>query len=508
MFETILHYWPMAMSAAVSFVFFALYWDERTKRLAVERRFAVVVDADAEARKIVRQAKAYGQQLAAEVVAARDQAAADADRQRAEIDKLRTATLNQAKADAEKLSKDAITARDQAAADAARLRAGMESLQALYAEKRLVYERLLKEIAIFDDRLAFAEMGVYEPHFDFTDSEKFKQEIEGVRQRQKDVVSAGGAVICRTEWTVEGSRAIGKTMTNRNIKLTLRAFNGECDAAISNIRWNNAVAMEARIAKVREQLNRLNETNTITITDKYFDLKLRELRLTHEHREKLKQEKEERAELARAAREEQKLLRDLEKAQEDEAHYERLLDKAKAEAASFHGQKLEAFNEQIRALERDLAEARSKAERAQAMAEKTSSGYVYIISNVGSFGANVVKIGLTRRLDPLDRVRELGDASVPFIFDTHAIIYSDNAPALERALHAEFEAVRINTQNFRKEFFRVGLDDVEAAVKRLAPAAPFFKDIEAQEYRETLARRHAALTAQDAEEQVALPVAI
>lgn len=468
MLETILDYWPMAMAASVSFVFFALYWDERSKRLAVERRFAVVVDADAEARKVVRQAKAY----------------------------------------AEKLTKDATTARDQVAADADRLRAETDKLRSQYAEKRAVYDRLLKEVAIFDDRLAFAEMGVYEPHFDFTDSEQFKEEIERVRQYQKDVVSAGQAVICRTEWTVEGSRAKGKTMTNRNIKLTLRAFNGECDAAISNVRWSNAVAMQNRITKVREQLDKLNETNTISITDEYLKLKLRELRLTHEHREKLKQEKEERAELARASREEQRLLRDLEKAQEDEAHYTRLLAKAKAEAASIHGQKLEAFNEQIKALERDLAEARAKAERAQAMAEKTSSGYVYIISNVGSFGADVVKIGLTRRLDPLDRVRELGDASVPFVFDTHAIIYSDNAPALERALHAEFEAVRINTQNYRKEFFRVGLDDVEAAVKRLAPAAPFFRDIEAQEYRETLARRHAALTGQQASEQAALPVGI
>lgn len=468
MLETILHYWPIAMSAAVSFVFFALYWEERTKRLAVERRFAVVVDADAEARKVVRQAKAYAQKLTTDAVAARDQLAAEGDR----------------------------------------LRADTEKLRAQYAEKRLVYDRLLKEVAIFDDRLAFAEMGVYEPHFDFTDSERFKAEIERVRQRQKDVVSAGRAVVCQTEWTVEGSRAKGKTMTNRNIKLTLRAFNGECDAAISNARWNNAVAMENRIVKVREQLDRLNETNTISISDEYLDLKINELRLTHEHREKLKQEKEERAELARASREEQKLLRDLEKAQDAEAHYAALLAKAKAEAASIHGQKLEAFNEQIRALERDLEKARAKAERAQAMAEKTSSGYVYIISNVGSFGADVVKIGLTRRLDPMDRVRELGDASVPFIFDTHAIIYSDNAPALERALHAEFEAARINAQNFRKEFFRVGLEQVEAAVKRLAPAAPFFKDIEAQEYRETLARRHAALTGEQAFEQEALPVTI
>ncbi len=142
----------------------------------------------------------------------------------------------------------------------------------------------------------------------------------------------------------------------------------------------------------------------------------------------------------------QRLIRDLEQAQREEDRYAELLAKAKAEAASISGQKLEAFNEQIRMLERDLAEARAKSQRAQAMAERTTSGYVYIISNVGSFGPDMVKIGLTRRLDPMDRVRELSDASVPFVFDTHAIIYSENAPALERALHAEFEYAGVNTQ--------------------------------------------------------------
>jgi len=222
----------------------------------------------------------------------------------------------------------------------------------------------------------------------------------------------------------------------------------------------------------------------------------------------VKAEREERAEAARLQRDEQRLVRDMERAEEEEARYQRLLDRAKAEAHSVVGPKLDAFRQQIEILEKDLAEAHAKFERAQAMAERTRSGYVYVISNLGSFGENVVKIGLTRRLDPADRVRELGDASVPFQFDTHAIIYSDDAPALERALHAEFESVRINVQNYRKEFFRARLDDVEAAVKRLAPDAPFFKDVEAQEYRETLARRKALLLALDIRAAETFPEAI
>ncbi|MEY9768587.1 hypothetical protein ABIA14_000864 [Sinorhizobium fredii] len=384
----------------------------------------------------------------------------------------------------------------------------IDDLRNSYVEKRAIYDRLIKEVAVFDEKLAFAEMGVYEPHFEFNDSEEYKRNIEVVRASQKAMVTAKTAAVCPTAWTVEGSTAKGQTMTNRNIKLTLRAFNNECEAAIANCRWSNVNAMEKRIATAFTQINKLNESNHVSITEPYLKLKFQELFLAHEYREKLKAEREERAELARAAKEEQKLIRDMERAEEEEARYQRLLDRAKAEAESAVGPKLEAFNTQIEMLERDLAEAHAKFERAQAMAEKTRSGYVYIISNVGSFGADVVKIGLTRRLDPTDRIRELGDASVPFVFDTHAIIYSDDAPTLERALHTEFEPVRVNAQNYRKEFFKATLDEVETAVSRLAPDASFFKDVEAQDYRETLAKRRSTLLAQEMAAETLLPEAI
>jgi len=385
-------------------------------------------------------------------------------------------------------------------AEEARVRAEIERLTEKsagvsneYGEKRAIYDRLVSEIAVYDERLAFAEMGVYEPHFDFTDSEAYKDAIRQVRDRQKAMISAKQAVVCTTNWTVGGSQAKGQTMSNRNVRLTLRAFNNECEAAIANVRWNNVNAMVRRVAGAKEQIDKLNQSNDTHITADYLKLRLEELLLTHEYREKLKAEKEERAEAARLAREEQRLIRDLEEAEEQEARYEAMLADAKSEASTSVGPQLDAYLSRIRLLEADLATAHAKAERAKAMAEQTRSGYVYIISNIGSFGEGVVKIGLTRRLDPQDRIRELGDASVPFVFDTHAIIYSDDAPALERALHVEFDGARINAQNHRKEFFRTTLEDVEAAIRRLAPTAPFFKDVEAQEYRETLARRQVEL---------------
>lgn len=357
----------------------------------------------------------------------------------------------------------------------------VEALKASYASKRQTMKKLEQQVAVYDERLSFAELGVYEPHFDFGDSEIYKEQIKDARAEQKAMVSQKTAAICPTDWTVDGSQSKGQAMINRQMRLTMRAFNNECEAAISNTRWNNVVAMEKRILNAAKQINAANASMNLTINERYVSLKLNELHLTHEYREQLKIEKDERAERARMEREEKKLLAEAAAAEKEEKKYQDLLDKARQEAGVDEGK--------IAELEAALAEAHAKAERAKAMAEMTKSGYVYIISNIGSFGEEVVKIGLTRRLDPDDRVKELGDASVPFSFDTHAMIYSDEAPALENALHKEFSDRRINSSNMRKEFFRVSLEEVEDAVERLAPDASFFKDREAQEWHETLARR-------------------
>ena len=232
---------------------------------------------------------------------------------------------------------------------------------------------------------------------------------------------------------------------------------------------------------------------SLSITDEYIKRKIEELRLTHEYREKQKAEREDRAELARVEREEKKLLAEAEAAEREERKYQALLDKARKDAQAAAGGVTSAMSQRITELEKALAEAHYASERARAMAEMTKSGYVYIISNVGSFGEDVVKIGLTRRLDPDDRVRELGDASVPFGFDVHAMIYPDEAPSLEYALHREFGDRRINMINPRTEFFRISLDEVENADKRLSPALSFFRDREAQEWHETMSRRNQVL---------------
>ena len=374
---------------------------------------------------------------------------------------------------------------DQLRSSAGKIQAETDELRTQYAEKRSIFLKLEEQVAVYDESLAFAELGIYEPHFDFGDSETYKEQIKAVRERQKSMVSAKAATACPADWHVDGSLSKGKTMINRQTRLTMRAFNKECEAAIANTRWNNALAMEKRIVNAAKQINKANASMRLVISEPYVALKLEELRLTHEYREQLKIEKEKRAEVAREEREEKRLIAEAKKAEREEQKYADLLRKVRAEAG--------VDQDRIAKLEAELAEARATSQRARAMAEMTKSGYVYIISNIGSFGEDVVKIGLTRRLNPDDRVRELGDASVPFRFDTHAMIYSEEAPTLEAALHNEFSDRRINAANMRKEFFEVTLDEVEEAVRTLAPDASFFKDREAQEWHETLALREQAL---------------
>ncbi|GAB3102559.1 DUF4041 domain-containing protein [Aestuariicella hydrocarbonica] len=376
----------------------------------------------------------------------------------------------------------------------------IKTLRTSYKEKRTLFEKLVKEAAIYDEEIQLAELGFYKPHFDFDTSERYKEEIAKVKQEQKDLISSTQAVYCTTEWSVEGSKAKGRTMTNRAIKLTARAFNNECDAAVSNTRWNNVDRMEQRIEKAYDAINKLNQSNAVVISHEYYSLKLKELRLAHEYAEKKQREKEEQQEIRLQMREEAKLEQELERALKEEEKYNKLLERAKKEAEKATGTKLNSLNQKISQMSKELKEAHEKSERAKSMAEQTKRGHVYIISNIGSFGDNVYKIGMTRRLEPLDRVKELGDASVPFTFDVHAMIHSEDAPALESSLHKKFDEVRLNLVNTRKEFFRVTLADVENAVRKISPEAEFIETAEARDYRESksiIAQRNKEKTASD-----------
>ncbi len=365
------------------------------------------------------------------------------------------------------------------------------TLRSDYENKRNVYEELLKEIRIVEEDLDFISYGIYKPHFDFETSTKYKLRMEQIRADQKRAVKDDTAILCSTEWSVGGSMREGRRMTNQYMKLMLRAFNNECDSAVLKVKWNNVFNMEERVKRAFNAVNQLGTIHNIEITQEYLYLKLDELHLAHEYQEKLYEEKEEQRRIKEQMREEEKVRREIEKAkreaEDEEKRYQKALVEAQKQLEKAKGQEFDKLKNKIMLLQQQLEEAQMNKERALSRAQLTKSGHVYVISNIGSFGGNIYKIGMTRRLEPLERVKELGDASVPFSFDVHALIYSENAPALENGLHQKFDERRVNMINNRKEFFRVSLDEIEKAVLSDNHEIEFTKIAEAKEYHETRA---------------------
>jgi hypothetical protein len=357
--------------------------------------------------------------------------------------------------------------------------------------------RLKSEAHALDEEANLREFGFYKPHYDFADSPAYQERLDAIHEQQKGMLKAKSAAGCNIEWSVNGSKTEGRKQINQMLRLMLRAFNGEADAAIAKVRYNNVHVMEARIDKSWEMINSLAQVQQCTVVPAYRDLKLAELRLSHEYEEKVAAEKEEQRRIKEQMREEEIALREIQKALEESEREERrfaeALEKARTQVEPLEGGKREAMAAKIAELERRLAEAHEKGVRAKSRAEMTRSGHVYVISNVGSFGEDVFKIGMTRRLEPMDRVRELGDASVPFQFDVHAIIYTDDAPALEYTLHREFDHHRINLVNERKEFFKVPIDRIAEVARKHKADAHFTLLAEAAEFRKTtalIAARH------------------
>ncbi len=412
--------------------------------------------------------------------------------------------ITDTEAEARRLRADATRDTDRLKTDAAqeveRLRSQIEGerkqLDALAADKakaKSTYEQLRQQVSLLEENLEDISFGAYKPHFDYDTPEDYKKALEQVANKQKEMIRGGQAARFAVEWSVGGSRREGERMQRQYMKLLLRAFNGECEAAIAKVAWNNASKMEERIRKAFEAINELGGVMQVSIVQSYMELKIAELQLEHELEDKKRAVVEEQRRVRDKLREQERAQRELDTAKEEaeaeEARFAKDLDKARVDAAKAKGEEHARLTSRILQLEEELAGARKKRERVSALAELTKAGYVYVLSNIGSFGENVFKIGMTRRLDPSDRVKELSDASVPFGFDVHAMVYSEDAPSIESAFHKRFESRNVNPLNPRKEFFQVSIDELENFAAEKGLKISFTRLAEAREYRETLARR-------------------
>ena len=403
--------------------------------------------------------------------------------------------------DTERNKADSAREIEQAKAEAAeavgKARAKAADLALAYNKAKETYDRIQHEVSLLEATSEDMSFGLYKPQYSFDTSEDYKAALEKVYEQKKDCIRGDSAAICPTSWTVNNNAAEGKRMIKKQVKIMLRAFNGECDAAVARVSWNNVTRMIERIQKSFEAINSLGVVVNTRISDAYLKLCLAEIQLTHEYEMKKQDEKEKAREDRERMREEERAQKDFERAQR-----EAVIEKAKAEKAlaaardalqKATGEHLEAIQTEIQVLEKRMADAQSKQDRAVSMAQLTKMGHVYVISNVGSFGENVFKIGMTRRLEPDDRIQELSGAAVPYGFDIHAMIFSDDAPGLETALHTKFADRRLNLVNPRKEYFRVTLDEISAFAQSEGLKVEFVKTPEAKQFRESEAMRLKAL---------------
>lgn len=285
-----------------------------------------------------------------------------------------------------------------------------------------------------------------------------------------------------------------KKFITTQIRQILRSFNAECDLAISNVTLKNIDTMRNKILKSYEALNKIYKSDGVQITKTFLENKLQQLIAAHSYQEKLEDEREQKKLIQEQLKEEEKVRREIErekaKIEKDETQFKNEISKLMKYLQKTDNEvEKTLYIDKIKECEEKLSELETVKSDVLNREKNTRAGFVYIISNIGSFGENIFKIGMTRRLEPMDRIKELSSASVPFEFDVHALIFSDDAPNLESILHNTFREYEVNKVNHRKEFFSIPLEKIEKVVTEHHNATVQWNyDAAAEEYRESLAQ--------------------
>ncbi|MET7982605.1 MULTISPECIES: DUF4041 domain-containing protein [unclassified Streptomyces] len=325
------------------------------------------------------------------------------------------------------------------------------------AEQRLA--ELQVRIVNTDETAMLQEAGIYAYRHALHDAIAYRSRLDTLQNEVKALARAGRAVQAATDWTVNGSKREGQKMVRDFSKLMLRAYNAEADYAVRSMRPHRLSSLVDRLFKSRETIARLGATMHIRITDDYHNARVGELELTADFLQKKDEEKEAQREVRAREREEAAVQRELdrqrEKLNKELGHYQAALERLRERGD----------DAAVAEMQSKLAEIENALHDVDSRAANVRAGYVYVISNIGAFGDRMVKIGMTRRLEPLERVYELSGAAVPFRFDVHALIFSKDAVGLETELHRQFASQRVNQVNSRKEFFYATPTEVRDALQ-------------------------------------------
>lgn len=361
----------------------------------------------------------------------------------------------------------------------------LATIQASLLAAQVSLSEAKKAIVATEDAAILQEAGVYNYVHPLSDVVSYESRLTTIQEEIKSMVKKdGGAVSATTSWTVNGSEAQGRAMVRDISKLMLRAFNAEADNLVRTLKPFKLTAAVERLQKVADTIAKLGKSMSICISPTFIKLRIKELQLTADYLQKVADEKDrERAERERLKEErkaQQEMEREKGRLEKERQHYTNALTAMTAngdlEAAARLKEKLDEVQKSIDDVDYRAANIRA--------------GYVYVISNIGSFGESLVKIGMTRRLDPMERIRELSDASVPFNYDVHAIFFSDDAVGIEASMHSRLSDRRLNLVNMRREFFHVTPSDAKAHLSELAGDLLTFHDVaEALEYRQSVEQR-------------------
>ena len=355
-------------------------------------------------------------------------------------------------------------------------------------EKTVQQEAKLRALGIrYDEGVEMLDFGWTDYKSPAASSIALKEQLDEVRATIKKMIRTGAAVDASENFTFNNSKAKGNKFVRDMAKMMLRAYNAEAENCVLTVKAGNGDVARRRLERARDQIVKLGALIDLQITFDYHRLRIKELELTLQYQNAKKAEKEaereKRARLREQARAEKELRAERERLEKERQHYLNVLKAVEEAGDSIEAEKL---RQQLAEIEEGINEVVKREANSRA-------GYVYVISNIGSFGERMVKIGMTRRLDPMDRVRELGDASVPFKFDVHALFFSDDAVSVETELHHRFADKRVNRINTRREFFYATPAEVREALKDIAGnLLEFTEEPEAEQYRLSLEEARAS----------------